>query len=500
MSTVQSVIPVHPTADPESCLNRQIAAFMDSAEPECCFIIEYPFTQYYLPNNPVVQLLAAVVLRRPEAAEDDCSIASGIAERTADLLREFATAETAAQLKAIFTSHGNAWFDLCGPLRLEPVTIPKPWGREIWFTGIEARGQSMLASGANRIPLPWLLSLAPQRLVSGLAQKLTLLKILDPLPEEVYGDLYFEMHEQKQEVYVVTHVDREAWKTGVGGIRFGFDTTKRAQFASDEAFRQAYLKAVKAYEKVRREIDSSLDEKRREEGIGLDEPVAAETTKRWQQTLPNALRVQEQQRRRAMESFTAMKPLHKGDVVKVPCFTPHSLQHGVRTVEFQTPVYERKILSFAQKVLTQSNWDTEQAVARMQLDNPVQPPLTKLASEQGVVVEQVVEFDDFRVYRVTLAAGACWRLDSPFAYAVVMSIAGEIVLSASAIEIEKRKGKPLEIETIENNAADHWLLLNEEQAALLPAGLHQPGIYNRADTTAIALLSLPVQRTFLAHY
>ena len=75
-----------------------------------------------------------------------------------------------------------------------------------------------------------------------------LLKVLDPAPEPVLGDLYFELHETKQEVYVVTHVDRRAWPDGRGAIRFGMNAARRAVYADDAKFRAAFLKAVREYE------------------------------------------------------------------------------------------------------------------------------------------------------------------------------------------------------------------------------------------------------------
>src|SRR5690606_327598 len=173
---------------------------------------------------------------------------------------------------------------------------------------------------------------------------------------------------EKREVYVVTHVDRNAWPDGRGAIRFGFDQVARQRAASDEAFRQQFLSAVADYEQLRRAIDRHCDEIRREEGVGLTEPVDAATLKRWLGVVPAPLLERERQAREAMNAFTHMLPLREGDVVKVPCLTPHALQHGVRTVEFQTPVYERKILAFAQKVLTQDHWDTSEAVELMSLE------------------------------------------------------------------------------------------------------------------------------------
>ena len=71
-----------------------------------------------------------------------------------------------------------------------------------------------------------------------------------------------------------------------------------------------------------------------------------------------------------MDGFTSIKELRLGDVIKVPTWTPHSPQHGIRVIEFQTPTYERYIISFEQRVLTQEHWDSEHAIAHMTLDPP----------------------------------------------------------------------------------------------------------------------------------
>jgi hypothetical protein len=292
------------------------------------------------------------------------------------------------------------------PVLLEPVCVPKPWGQEIWFTGIEARGESRVVTAAGTLPLSQYLALAPRRLCRG--APLVLLKVLDPKPEPVLGDLYFEVHEQKQEVYVVCHVDASVWAAGAGRIRFGMNQALRAAYRDDAAFCRDYLRAVQDYERVRRAIDGS---ERAAEGTGErvgERPSAASEA---------ALRT-------AMEAFTAVRELAVGDVVVVPARVPHSLQHGVRVIEFQTPIYERYIISFAQQVLTQDHWDTEAAVRRMSLEPPPQPQFDVL----GPGVERIVAFDDFKVWRVTLEPGASFRLPAHPSYALCMVVEGAMTL------------------------------------------------------------------------
>ena len=244
------------------------------------------------------------------------------------------------------------------------------------------------------------------------------MKILDPAPQPVTGDLYFELHEQKREVYVVTAVDKAAWPDGIGAIRFGFKAERLAEYASESAFKQAFSQAVKAYEQVRRQLDA--------------QPKL---------NTAGALYTQEKELRAAMENFTEFLPLQVGDVVKVPCLTPHALQHGVRTVEFQTPVYERLIVSFAQKVLTQDHWDTDKAIELMSLQADLNNDFEQLAASDesavGVKIERIVDFADFEVRRYSLPAGQQIQLQAADDYALLMAIKGEVPVNEQLLHAEQ---------------------------------------------------------------
>jgi hypothetical protein len=301
------------------------------------------------------------------------------------------------------------------PLPLLPVSIPKPWGQEIWYTGVEERGVCHFGSSAGSVPIPWLQAVMPNGAAGPVGMPLVLLKILDPAPQEVTGDLYFELHEEKREVYVVTHVDRDAWPDGCGAIRYGFNPARLADSGSERQFRVQYLAAVRDYEAVRRTLDTL--------------PAGAEA--------PPEMLARERDLRNVMNSFTHLQPLQVGDVVVVPLLLPHSLQHGVRTIEFQTPVYERKILSFAQQVLTQDHWDTAEAVSQMRLTPPPERPFECLERERHVLVERIVDFPDFEVRRVNLQEGGSWVLAPLARYGVVMVVAGELDLDGGHFGAEQ---------------------------------------------------------------
>jgi len=354
-------------------------------------------------------------------------------------------------------------FALPQPLPLQPVYIPKPWGREIWYTGVESRGVARFGTCDRQTPIPHVLAAMPALLGQATNGPLLLLKILDPLPEEIFGDLYFELHNEKREVYVVTHVDRRAWPDGVGRMRLGFQPEAIRHAGSQVAFRQRFLKQVVAYRDVRFEIDRLLDARRREYACAPDQPLPVARLKEWLGDIPAALASRESCLRQAMESYYGSLPLQAGDVVQVPLNVPHSLQHGVRTIEFQTPIYERRIVAFGQKVLTQATWDTEQAVEEMEIVAPSRPRLPVLLARQGLLVEQVVDFPDFQVQRINLAAESSYEVHG-MTYQLLIVLQGEL--------------------KIYNHE------FSKEQAVLLPA-LTDFSIRPRGEAPATFLIAIP---------
>ncbi len=451
------MVDVHSTDNPEMALDSWLA---DPAGTDRVLAVEYNYSQYYLPGTPLIRLLAVY-------SQTGGQVLFTVAEVRSSISQSLQSMDgSPAGFQDFVACHRLPVFTLGQPMVLETVSIAKPWGQEIWYTGIEERGVSRVSDGTSSVPLPWLLSVAPRRLAADCEKNINLLKTLDPLPEAVYGDLYFELHKEKREVYVVTHIDKDAWPEGVGAIRFGFNPEYRAEYPSDDAFKTAYQNSVQHYEVVRREVDSLLDACRQSEGVDLNTPVSAEVVKSWMSQLPEALRQQEANLREQMNRFSALLPLRVGDVVQVPLLTPHSLQHGVRTVEFQTPVYERMILSFAQKVLTQTHWDTEKAIAMMSLEAPSLPELALLKTDADYKLEEVVSFDDFRVLRLTLSPSARYLLPQTQRYGLLLVVDAEVDC--------------------------HGIALAEEAAVLLPAERSNTYVTNTSNREAVLLLASPV--------
>ena len=127
-----------------------------------------------------------------------------------------------------------------------------------------------------------------------------------------------------------------------------------------------------------------------------------------------------------MDEFILFRPVRVGDVIEVPPKLPHGLLHGVTVVEFQTPVFERKILSSAQPVVTQAHWDTEEAVANMRLTAPCEQTGNAPIEDSAVPFDSVADPDGFEVRRLTLQAGDTARLSTGKADALMIVLQGEV--------------------------------------------------------------------------
>ena len=418
--------------EPLAALAQWRVEMMASGEAAGILLVKFELPQYWLQDAPPINLTAIYCLADGvlQVSVTDAQLVEGEQAPLAQYLGW-------ANQNGFVCATNNA------PIGLQPLSIAKPWGREIWYSGVEERGVCCFRQGSARTPVPWLQAAMPGAALGLPGQDLVLLKILDPAPAPVTGDLYFELHEEKREVYVVTHVDAQAWPDGSGAIRYGFRPDRIAAAGSEGAFRAQYLAAVQAYEDVRRQIDN----------LPPGEAPSAE------------LVADEKRLRESMNDFTALAPLRVGDVIKVPLLLPHSLQHGVRTIEFQTPVYERKILSFAQQVLTQDHWDTEAAVSQMTLLPPAGDDPQRLSGEEGSYVERIVDFEDFEVWRVILQSGCSYRPPPADCYRIAMVVSGELTLTG--------------------------LVCSPEQAVLLPAAGQFELTASKASEGVVFLLATP---------
>ena len=341
------------------------------------------------------------------------------------------------------------------PLLLEPVIVKKPWGEEIWFSGIEERG----VSSSNGIPLNFLFEIFGKFL--GCSKPPILLKILAPSPEPNLGDLYFELHEKKTEVYVVTDINPESWPNGTGKIRLGFNRKEIQRHGSPERFIEKYLSSVEKYQQCRNYIDSKLDEMKISLGLSQDEIIESKLYQTLTAALDRNVVDEEKMLREEMYKFTKLHEIKIGDVVKVNPYIPHSLQHGVRVVEFQTPHYERYILSFGQKVITQDHWDTKAALMKAKVSETEIERPKKINAFQ----DMIANIEEFNVVRVILPAGGELEIAKK-GYCLIMGIFGETRLGSDRIKNEKAFFIPPTdslVMTNESKAESCFLIARENQ-------------------------------------
>lgn len=327
---------------------------------------------------------------------------------------------------------------------LIPVSIPKPWGQEIWFSGIETRGISGIKKIQNKrqenteiVPLSWMIGCVPQLILGKKSahKDPILIKILDPLPTPIIGDLYYELHLEKNEVYVVLDTPKDN-----GEIKIGINEKKFAEYSKNQAkYKEDFLKKILEYENVRRKIDLLKDQKK---------------------NIPEELSCLEKKLRESMDKFCGFIKLNVGDVVNVPIHTPHALQHGVKVLEFQTPTYERLIISFAQKVLTQAHWDTKRAFDIIKIEPFQNQPLKILSKTTKVLKELVCKFPDFFVSRWTLNEKSTCTLSTKKNYNILFILKGNLQI------INTRQDKKRQNQT--SNDKKQTATIKQHQCIMIP--------------------------------
>ena len=300
------------------------------------------------------------------------------------------------------------------PLRCLPCFVPKPWGQEVWFTGSEKRGESCVENSLGQtLPLSLFLHAFGTDYFGKnfhLAEtKLPLLKRLDTHNEPVFGDLYTEVHQEKNEVYICTSVSPNVWPSGVGKLRFGISHASLSNCRQDFAtWKENFESVLLKYQAVRREVDGKIEEFAKKYLQKEISAVSLDELKSLKKKLPLELLSIEKELAEKSQSFVGEFPMVPGSVARVPQGVPHSLQAGVQVIEFQTPTYERLIVSFQQKVLTQQSWDVQAALSAISECESLKSPLVLLELENPV--QRIVDFPDVVVDSVRLdAADDCAR-------------------------------------------------------------------------------------------
>ena len=384
---------------------------------------------------------------------------------------------TETPLEVIAQHFGAAVVSPQEPMRLDVLQIPKPWGYEGWYTGVEKRGVALIHDRFGRTELPYALGLFPEPLLNGADEQLILLKTLNPVREEVLGDLYLEMHEKKWEVYVVTALDPQAWPSGKGEILAGLNPEVISRYRErygenwSESCLRDFQEQIREYEKIRRELDQLLDRLKQEIGLSESEAISPEFMTELEQKLPEDLRQKEKELRQKAYAYIGRVSVEVGDVVTFPALQVHSLQHGIRVIEFQTPHYERLIVMFAQKVLTQNHWDTDRAMDLINTEPYRLPKPQLLMEEDGYLEERIVDFPDFSSERIRMDENISRKFQCEGRYHLIICVKGKL-------RLESQFGSSLE--------------LLPEEAVFLPASTSYYRVTNSGADSMIFLRAVPV--------
>ncbi|MBD3379582.1 MAG: hypothetical protein GF408_03865 [Candidatus Omnitrophica bacterium] len=224
------------------------------------------------------------------------------------------------------------------PVYLEPYREPKVWGvegiGEYWYGAEEGEKSSIAVSGGCRSPFSEVMKIcAPEvlgkKVVRSFGARLPLVKILTPK-----NRLSVQFHDAKNELWVVTGVDREvAWETPA--VIIGFSPEKVEAFGSGVT--EKYRDALEIYGDrldalVQTMISSGLEremERVKNAAVAAENPDASPDVKK---ALEEFRRAEEE-----LESFYNYRPVGVGDVVAVPSGTLHAAGPGIEIVEPQIP-------------------------------------------------------------------------------------------------------------------------------------------------------------------
>lgn len=338
------------------------------------------------------------------------------------------------------------------PAYIEPYKEPKVWGLagigEYWYGAGGGNKSSQLVVNKEVINIDEVIKCVPdeflgKKVVEKFGRNLPLVKILTPK-----GRLSVQFHETKNELWIVTGVDKSL--TGVNpSIILGFNS-KMIEKHGDEV-KTMYFKVLEKYGKSLNALIDALEERGYKEllletgnvisAAGKVKDAGGEIEKKLSELIGFE---------KELDSFYNYHPVEVGDVVPVPAGTLHALGAGLQVVEPQIagstqsledgatypvryyfPGYER---AGAQKKL-----DLDK-ISKMKAEIVTVDSPEIMCSDSGRVIERLPgKFEDkgLEVRRITLEKGA--HLDvkniTSFHNFVVITGIAEILIAGETYQI-----------------------------------------------------------------
>ncbi|MDD5440093.1 MAG: hypothetical protein PHS37_07900 [Candidatus Omnitrophica bacterium] len=225
------------------------------------------------------------------------------------------------------------------PLYLKPYREKKVWGvrgiGEYWYGAEAGEKTSLAVIRGSSMPMDRLLAGARKDLLGASVVKkfgifLPLVKILTPK-----GRLSVQFHDKKNELWVVTDIDKEA-AGAPPSLIVGFAPRMIERYG--DKVKKEYGKALKTYGKALNGLIALLEQNGFEKKLKKAGNVieAAKKLQKSNAALKAALEPL-LDAERELDSFYHHQPVAIGDVIPVPQGTLHALGPGINIVEPQIP-------------------------------------------------------------------------------------------------------------------------------------------------------------------
>jgi len=341
------------------------------------------------------------------------------------------------------------------PAYVKPYQEPKVWGLrgigEYWYGAGGAGGagkSSQLVVGKEVINIDEVIECVPdeflgKKVVEKFGRNLPLVKILTPI-----GRLSVQFHETKNELWIVTGVDKNL-TGGNPSIILGFNSVMIEKHGED--VKTVYVNALEKYGRNLNALIDMLEERGNKElllktkNVILAAGEIKDTDEEVEKKLIELIKLEKE-----LDSFYNYHPVEVGDVVPVPAGTLHALGAGIQVVEPQIvgstqsledgatypvryyfPGYER---AGAQKKL-----DLDR-VCEMKAEIVTMNSPEIICSAPGRVIERLPgKFEDkgLEVRRITLEGGAFLEVKNitSFHNFVVVTGTAEILIGGETYRI-----------------------------------------------------------------
>lgn len=342
------------------------------------------------------------------------------------------------------------------PLYLKPYKEPKVWGvrgiGEYWYGAEKGDKSSIAVSGSSTAPMDEVLSASPQDILGEkplkkFGEMLPLVKILTP-----EGRLSVQFHDSKNELWIVTGLDKEVAK-GDPEIIVGFSPSSVDKFGDEVT--EKYKEALTSYGEILNELIERL-EKGPDSHLEVlkharDAIKAAEYLKNGDEKLASLLG-KILAAKEKMESFYNYRKVKIGDVIPIPSGTLHALGAGVEVVEPQIAGPTQSLEDGAtypvryyfpgyKKEGAKKELDVERASEMHAQVTPETSPEV-IREEALVKVERLPgNFEDkgLEVHRITLKEGASLDFDKVSSFHNYVAVKGEsnLLIGENSYKIPK---------------------------------------------------------------